>query len=319
MMARWCWVAILVAACDGAPDYGSAPLADYEQRLADARCAAGVRCGRYESDAICRAMSLRALSPIDAAVAGGALAYDPAEGARCLWATEHAACDDDAEVASACAHVTRGLLATGATCRFAGECATGACLLETCTGCCGGTCTPADTTAPARRGEACAVARCEAGSYCAADFVCRAPHGQGEACDARDACTDGLMCAGSPATCQPPPAAGEPCVATTLQCGADNLWCDRTTMTCRQRGFTGDACDPDYDSCADYLPCDPITRTCVGAPIGAPCGRGCAPGGVCIGDVCTAPQANGASCTDRRECASQYCAAGVCADFQACF
>jgi Dickkopf N-terminal cysteine-rich region len=312
----------------------SVALSDLDKELVNATCDYYVRCGIVQDHKTCVSFATAtpaALAQARADVDSGALHYDESAAADCIDAIAGQSCnpgDQDRRVEpGACNDTFKGNRKDGEACFDSGECASRRCTLpQTCTmACCIGSCTA--LPAPAAIGQSCTNGvPCVDGAYCnttggtTTGPVCAALLGAGVQCQNDAQCTWGLQCMGG--SCQKPPAVGAGCIAG--DCGVDGHVCAEGSSTCEKLLFEGAICDPANNLCAAYLTCDTTARKCVAGPaVGQPCPTGvCGPGGFCkldlTGSVCTAPQANGQTCTGNRECASGACAQGKCADPTVC-
>jgi len=265
-------VAVLLAACDGAPR--PIAFADYAVEAADAFCSWAVRCRHLPDDDTCR----RLLDPkrydtrrAADALSLGRLAYDPEAAAECLAAGRAAACPAPAFADPSCDRVFVGLVPQGGACAGAFDCAgDGECLEPVCdAGCCSGTCGPAPPADPplAPVGATCRTHfDCVETAYCEVDGRCHElPRNAGDHC--LFGCWYGdLYCDAGSETCRLHAATGEPCGADR-RCNPNHDFCDGT---CRPRPGAGEPCDGDTRFCV------PGTRCLEGR---------CAPRGT-VGDAC---------------------------------
>lgn len=145
---------------------------------------------------------------------------------------------------------------------------------------------------------------------------CQAASGEGEYCDDRTECADGLECNGAEATCVPRRAVGEACGAAG-RC-LEGLRC--AFSVCVEAPDIGEGCDG--IPCADGAVCNTASGYCVALPLaGQPCIRAeCStdawcertaaqPQGMCVslGQVDDA-------CSGHLQCDSRYCPAGFCVE-----
>lgn len=118
---------------------------------------------------------------------------------------------------------------------------------------------------------------CENGLVCASS-VCAVPVAAGGACTESAQCSGFLICKGG--TCATPGAAGQPCTPSASDCDfTQALYCDPASSTCKLIQFAGPG-----ESCGL------VDNTLVA----------CSGGGDCSGSptgTCTAPAADGASCS----------------------
>lgn len=252
-----------------------------------------------------------------AAIANGDTVFDDAKAAACLDAIAHASCDltsqSQRQVASTCSQIASGKRAEGAACSESFECRSQVCAVIVSPELCErGNCLAGDPPTPAKIGEACSVALCEAGAYC--DFptgMCMALKAEGAPCGF-GACAAELDCVGSPTgTCQALPALGEPCSGL---CRDEGTRCDAATSTCVKALLAGAACTMDSECGVVYV-CDSTHHCSLGVPVGAPCevGQRCAGDhAVCVtpagtSGICAQPAADGAACQQNGDCASETC------------
>jgi MYXO-CTERM domain-containing protein len=147
------------------------------------------------------------------------------------------------------------------------------------------------------------VGQCEACDKGGAVGTCvpivGAPHG------ARPQCTgDGSSCAGS---CNGTVATGCAYPDGSVQCRAPS--CDNNTATLASNcAGTGSCPAPQLQACAPFL--------CVGQSCAGDCivDTSCAPGNFCAAGMCKAKIELGQPCGANHQCASAYCADGVCCD-----
>jgi hypothetical protein len=174
----------------------------------------------------------------------------PATVEKCVVAFSSYTCADffDNQPPSAC--TPTGPLATGATCTFNGQCASGFCNGRKDSAC--GTCGP-----PPKIGDDCSTSTCVRGARCvASDSICAAVVIQDGICDETHPCERGLSCLRASAsattgTCEPASAqVGVSCGGTIpgtdggLMPGCDStrgLYCGgpRGAKTCMPVGYAG--------------------------------------------------------------------------------
>jgi hypothetical protein len=312
---------VAAMACSGP----SIALSDLDQELQQARCERFARCGLFPDEASClRSARFVPDASLAAAVAAHKIDFDGQRAKQCVDAIARQSCDASAHDVrvppAACTDMLAGRIAGGGGCSFDAECASGTCTLpDICptTGCCTGTCRPAQ--APAQPGAPCAKARdCVAGAVCGEDDLCHTPANAGESCNNDHDCGDGLGCINPlstmPGTCRALPHQGEPC--PYLRCADEGLRCDDAhSHQCVPVGLPG-APGPDGSECAEGLECELTTHMCREYPtLGMPCTSRCAADSFCSqsdpsAGTCVAPQADGATCSSDAECASLFCFEG---------
>jgi hypothetical protein len=324
---------VAAMACSSGPSIASSEL---DQALHQARCERLARCGLFPDEASCLAY-FRVIPDVSvaAAITAHKVTYDGERAKQCVDAIAKQSCDvtahDSRTLAVVCEAMYTGAVAGGEPCAINTECASGTCTLPTdCpeSGCCAGTCRPAQ--APGKAGTACARTRdCAADLVCATDRTCHALAKAGEPCGSDRECGDGLGCINPlstmPGTCRALPHAGEPC--PYLRCADENVQCDEAkTHTCVALGLPQAPCATAAD-CSPYMECDATTLKCRELPsLGMPCTTACQGESYCLlgasGGTCSTPQANGALCESRNDCASNYCFVGPvfdnCTDAPAC-
>lgn len=328
---------ILVAACSSSSGT-SIPYSDFDRAMQQARCERDARCGVFPDEEAClRYARIRPDHSLDAAVDAKVVRYDGERAQQCVEATAKQSCNRNAIDArvepAACAATLTGTIAGGASCSFDIECESRTCELPTeCpeTGCCEGTCRPAQAAGGA--GVACAKPTdCADGLVCGIDGECRAPSGETELCRNDAQCADGLGCVGATplmaGRCRPLAGAGQPC--PYLRCADDHMRCDEETHTCVAVGLIGAAC-PRGVECSSGLECDSATRLCREWPtLGMQCATSCGGDAFCyrmedatVG-TCIEPLANTTPCDGYNHCASFYCEQGplfdYCRDQYICF
>jgi hypothetical protein len=307
-------IALLVlGACSGST---RSPIAarDLEAEYEQAECEYQARCGYFADVATCLGAYTGFHFAIDdsviAEIDAKEVVYDGNAARTCVDSYANATCDTtDAAgriTPTACDKIFTGTLADSASCVNGHECLSQVCNIPVCVvACCAGTCTGSDIPHRAKLGEACTSLPCEQGSYC--DFtsmMCVALYPAGTTCTGSFQCAYGTACAGTPKTCMALPKLGEAC--PDGMCRDDGQVC--TGGTCVRVGLPGDACTVATD-CSHFYTC----------AAGGTCGVR-DPGGVCMTDpdcfeantycaagACSPPQANGATCADDRECATDNC------------
>jgi hypothetical protein len=314
---------------DGGDPAAGPRLDDLEAAELDATCSFGVRCGLFADSDSCHSWSLipdRASAK--AAVDMHRARYNPGQAKACFEAMASMSCDltqqSSREDPDACNHIFTGTGAMGDACAIDAECSSNHCVTRI--GgpgvCRQGTC--GLEIALAKIGESCEQQDCDPGAFCNAELMCAALLPQGETCNLNSDCDYGLLCLGTPATCKPAPHINDACDGI---CAEVNATCS-IAGTCVALGRPGDLCTVDSD-CMMASQCD-TTNKCVAFPTrDMACVSQCSEDSWCqiqsgqTMGVCVAPQANGASCADNRECSTHFCmpaasGAGTCADRQVC-
>lgn len=149
--------------------------------------------------------------------------------------------------------ICTALLADGAACESASQCASASCL--------GTLCRPrVDTGEPCGPLAECALI----GDTCSEQTMTCTPVGLvGDACTTYADCSPFYACDSATDKCVRPPIAGESC-AETQEC-FDTSYCDLTTGLCTARKADGQPCESDL-LCQSET-CDPVTSTCVTLPV----------------------------------------------------
>jgi len=307
-MRRLALVCLLLAACSG--DDGGGPIAidDLEPALVNAYCNLYVNCGLLEDQATCRSLDVDVDIDADllAAVEAGKVKYDPQKARECLSGLG-ASCERGAATTSseACDQTFTGTVAGGGQCAIDEECVSRQCDVPACPdACCQGTCTGDAPTPRPHAGESCATNSQCVDSYCDIDTTtCTAYKPIGEACTSTTQC--GLaVCANQICTARPGP--GEACTpGSASSCSLVGYTCSATSQTCVAYGLGGDPCTSNAE-CSPIYTCG-AAGTCQLRPrLGEACdaNNGCIDRSYCDEATlkCTAPKADGATCTSDREC-----------------
>jgi hypothetical protein len=99
------------------------------------------------------------------------------------------------------------------------------------------------------------------------------------------------------------------------------MTCSTASSTCVAVGLAGDACGSDLD-CSQLYRCGTDKRCALPPQLGEACTGSCGDYSFCepTTKLCTAPQANGASCKASSWCASHWCddVTRVCVDRPIC-
>lgn len=276
---------------DTLPPAASGPpveLTQYCQRLGQVGCAAAQACGCLTqvggNVGLCQTyIEGKCASEVTEPVAAGTFTFDAGKAGQCLAAEQSIIADckiDEHDIllylASHCEDFLVGARRSGEVCGSDDECVVPlSCYEDAC------------TLLPVA-GQPCLGGHtCDDHLYCDPDEVCRAHVGAGGSCAATSqACDDELYCDDRSETCAPYIASGQPCGHATYAC-ADGSYCGGEGQTCRPYPGVGQSCSDSHGACADDLYCDD-------------------------GEVCRRPGAEGASCTEDRECTSDRCTDGRC-------
>jgi hypothetical protein len=292
----------IVAACGGDDETNTPPsgltVEEFAQKTLDIRCAGGVDCHLYESEAECQATSRVSAAQDQASIAAGRIIYHPEKAQACLDALEvvlgcsvtniFGAAAKAAE--NACKAAYEPTVADGAACYTSLECISQSCEIpfDCSMACCEGKCA---SSTKAKVGESCANGEtCADGAYCEMDAMgapttCAAQAAEGQPCTSFDGCAVPSFCAldfmTGMGTCVVPAAHGAACDPNAIF-GCDRLddYCDATSKTCLTSKLVGEAC-------AD-VPCV-FSAECVNGTCAKKPGEGgtCDPMGFsqCLGDL----------------------------------
>jgi hypothetical protein len=265
---------------EGPKGPGPIPLDGLRDELAGARCEYAVRCGLLPDKASCDTAqgddpeTLQLLA--DAAY--GRVEYDPTAARTCVEATRTQSCSTLLSTKqakeSACAGMFKGTVKESGPCRLAKECAgTGVCDLSMCdnnASCCLGACQKAPD--PVAIGGDCSMGKtCVDSAYCKKDDMamtetCTARKGNGEDCEAVNACKDGLRCdTGGSNKCYVLSQHGAQCNAALKNgaCVQSDDYCDSMTSKCTRLPGDGQPC-AEGSKCLPYASCD--NGTCKARP-----------------------------------------------------
>jgi hypothetical protein len=300
----------LPIACSSGPPSAATACNDYER----AACQNLAQCDSVE-------MEIEFAGSVDSCVASfgpqcataftiNGTGVTPSTLEACASATSDEACADYlGQVSPAACALPPGTLANGVPCFEDAQCQGGECNFGTTTGvpaesdagaACG-TCTQKPSSPPA---TGCEAAGCPHGQACVTSVTptggetsaCVTAVAQGTPCGTSAPCQSGLVCGSTTEaepTCQPPPVAGQPCLGATC---ANGLLC----------GNDGNCAAPQFISLGGS--CSLLSAPDAGVQI-------CA-GGDCVGGVCVAYAALGASCGlfgDPTCAPGLSCASGRCA------
>jgi hypothetical protein len=262
------------------------------------------------------ALSVSARAAIDTKRA----AFDGAQAAACIAALGDRSCDSTSqafrELPAACLAIVTGTVHEGGACAESFECISQTCNAPTtcADACCVGTC--AGDTAPgfAAIGEDCGGAgQCDpATAYCdQVALTCAALKPSGAVCESGVECAYGFDC-GLAGTCITLPTLDQSCTGACRDAGTA---CSAASHTCVKVGLVGDACDTTAD-CSPLYQCSTNKQCTAGIALGQPCtfttlcaGRG-AFCDIADGETqgtCAQPKADGATCRNALECASDSC------------
>jgi hypothetical protein len=291
---------------------GSVDLADFPNELESASCANAVKCGLFTSEAECKKYVSLEVAQIIATVNADKASYDADKAADCLDALRGRSCstssESQRETPSACDGTFKGKTAAGGACTDGSQCSSGSCNMpQSDMACAAGTCGLDE----AALGASCAMADCQAGSYCNDAQVCAALLPAGAMCFANRDCAYGMTCFGEPGKCTATAATGASCA--TADCDKAGDICDTTTMLCKAKGREGDACPASFAgfaACINPLVCDQTTLKCAARPaIGAACFSACEAGAFCnqTSKKCEAEKADGGACAGDLQCVSNNC------------
>jgi hypothetical protein len=153
---------------------------------------------------------------------------------------------------------------------------------------------------------------CESANNCASGQCryekCAQPGAEGDACDAANACELSLRC--TKGTCTRLGGQGDDCTEHedcryAFACAEGN--CETIVSSNIPAGA---ACR--FIGCEEGAYCDLSDNTCKKGELGDPCDYRCAGALVCVDNVCSGPQSEGAACGSDRECESGRCFADQC-------
>jgi len=311
-------IALLAACGDDDSGGGDIPITGLEAAVVNAYCNIYASCGLIDDAETCRSIytDVQVDPSLVAAVEAGKVIYHPDKARECLNGLS-GTCDRNTfnrnNNADACDQTFEGTVGADGQCAINEECISRQCDVPSCPdACCQGTCVGSTPAPRPRVGESCAMTSSCIDSYCnTTTLVCEAYLADGAACTSSSACLNG-SCTNQMCTAYPGP--GEACGTTTsTQCDDLGYICSTTTMTCVAYALGGDPCTADRDCSPIYL-CG-TGGTCQLRPrLGEACGT-TQSNSTCIDRsycepttmMCTAPKADGASCTTDRECASNNC------------
>lgn len=228
---------------------GTYTLQTFAEELNKYGCAQAI-CSGWESPSTCVTEDdWVALDEVQASVNAGRLKFDATAAGKCVDAfkkLDQASCWganavlDDAAIERNCVPVFKGLVAEGADCYDAAECAAGSCDFSD--NACPGKCAAFRTAGQSCDGEG---LLCADGLACSGEGVCAKRAEVGESCEDVE-CVEGLVCDvnGKCAAVAAPAAVGAEC-DETRPC-ADGLFCNRPDWSepgqCAQRVAPGGTC-----------------------------------------------------------------------------
>ncbi|HEX5063416.1 MAG TPA: hypothetical protein VFV99_28765 [Kofleriaceae bacterium] len=310
-------IALLAACGDDDSGGGDIPISGLEGAVINAYCNIYVSCGLLDDAATCKQIytDIEIDPSLVAAVEAGKVIYHPDKARECINGLS-STCDRNTfnrnDNAEACDQTFEGTVGANGQCAMNEECISQQCDVPSCPdACCQGTCFGDMPPTRPHIGESCGTTGSCVASYCnTTTLICEPYLADGAACTSASQCLNGSctnqMCVGYPGT-------GEPCggTASTLCANLGDV-CNTTSMTCVAYALGGDSCTADRD-CSPIYSCG-TAGTCQLKPR---FGEACVPqtSNDCIDrsycdpttNLCTAPKADGGSCTTDRECASNNC------------
>jgi len=263
----------IFAACNSADEGSPVPIDDLARLMADATCNnIGPCCreaGFAHDPAQCHARAVMELqSEVDQSRMQPNRAYDAAAARACVDARASAvkACTEDRATETACSRVFVGTLQAGQTCSRGSECAPDL-YCEPASDGSGMHCAINPLSVHGKLGDSCSATctQSENGGTCSSSGT--GPGGMGSTGRAACFTNEGLYC-GITRTCATIPAIGQPCAMSSVTCTDDafcdngicasrrtigpcmqydtscaaTAYCDTSTLQCRLRKSTGDAC-----------------------------------------------------------------------------
>lgn len=319
-MRRLVFAIGLFAACGDEDGGGPIPISELGEAFVNAYCNVYVTCGLIDDISTCRQLDIdiEIDASLIAAIEAGKVIYHPDKARTCLNGIT-GSCDRLALNRSnntlACDETFEGTVAAGGQCAIDEECQSASCDVPACPdACCQGTCVGDAPPARPRLGESCAETTACVDSFCdATTLTCAAYRPNGEACTSTNQCAAGAC---TNQICTALPKTGEACIpsqTTSNVCRDLGDTCSATSNTCVAYGLTGDPCTAATD-CSPIYWCG-AGGTCQLRPrLGDACGSAQV-GGSCIDRsycdatvmTCTAPQADGATCSSDSQCTSRNC------------
>jgi hypothetical protein len=315
-MRKLALVVMCLVGCGGS---SSVPIDGLQQEFLNSYCDILVRCGLVDNALLCQSLYLGLTIDKDtlAAVQAGKIIYHGDKAQQCLDSLSGSSCARNDFLSSrsqstACDETFEGTVGDMGACALNDECISRDCAIPSCPAntCCQGMCVGGTAPVRPKLGEACtntsSSTRCT-DSYCdAMTAKCTAYKPAGTSCLATSECVIGAACTNS--VCTMLVATGGACTSSS-NCSDIGDTC--VSMICTAVGLAGAACTTSSDCSGIYI-CDG-TRHCALKPrLGETCTGGsssCIDHSYCDATTmkCTAPQADGATCAQNRECSSNNC------------
>ncbi|MDB4954818.1 MAG: uncharacterized protein JWO36_2387 [Myxococcales bacterium] len=312
-------IALVTLCLYGCGSDGPLTIEGYPVAFVDAYCSKLVECGLVDNAALCHDLYLGFTLDQNTrdAVNQGKIIFHGDRARACMNATLGSTCDRTdfllpRSPSAACDGILEGTVGDGGDCAINEECISLLCSRPSCATpdtCCRGTCRGGAAPVRPHLGETCTVGGTRTScidSYCDnVTLTCSAFKAAGAACSLSSQCVVGSDCIN--AVCTALAAPGAAC-AFTSDCLEIGDTCNATSRTCVAVGLTGAACVVDND-CTNFDVCDPSGHCALRPRLGEACPPSCIDNTFCNATTmkCTAPQADGATCSVNRECASNNC------------